>query len=496
MRLAQPQSSYPLMQPAPLFSPSSEPFEPEWSSLLRYQVPTWYEDAKFGIFIHWGVYSVPAFKSEWYPRMMYQQGSDEFAHHVATYGSHTEFGYKDFIPSFTGEYFNAAEWARLFQRSGARYVMPVAEHHDGFALYDSSFTRWKSTTMGPKRDVIAELAEAIRAEGMVFSLSSHRAENWFYFNGGRAFDSDVQNPAFADLYGAAAPLTEHGIIPGEHGHDRLSEPYPDASFLEGWLGRSCELVDKYRPQIVWFDWWVHHVAFEPYLRRFSAYYYNRGREWGLGVAINYKYNAFPEGSAVFDVERGQLDGIRPLFWQTDTAVSNSSWGYTKDQDYKTVPALIADLVDIVSKNGSLLLNVGPRADGTIPKEDEEILLGIGAWLKINGEAIYGTRPWKIYGEGPTSIPAGAHTDKKRPAFTGEDIRFTTQRDVLYATVLGPLKDRLVRIASLSGKAVTSIELLGSNYTPTCEQKEGLLEIRIPDEVTPQAGLVFKFKLIK
>jgi len=484
------------MQPAPLFSPSSEPFEPEWSSLLRYQVPTWYEDAKFGIFIHWGVYSVPAFKSEWYPRMMYQQGSDEFAHHVATYGSHTEFGYKDFIPSFTGEYFNAAEWARLFQRSGARYVMPVAEHHDGFALYDSSFTRWKSTTMGPKRDVIAELAEAIRAEGMVFSLSSHRAENWFYFNGGRAFDSDVQNPALADLYGAAAPLTEHGIIPGEHGHDRLSEPYPDASFLEGWLGRSCELVDKYRPQIVWFDWWVHHVAFEPYLRRFSAYYYNRGREWGLGVAINYKYNAFPEGSAVFDVERGQLDGIRPLFWQTDTAVSNSSWGYTKDQDYKTVPALIADLVDIVSKNGSLLLNVGPRADGTIPKEDEEILLGIGAWLKINGEAIYGTRPWKIYGEGPTSIPAGAHTDKKRPAFTGEDIRFTTQRDVLYATVLGPLKDRLVRIASLSGKAVTSIELLGSNYTPTCEQKEGLLEIRIPDEVTPQAGLVFKFKLIK
>ncbi|NDC73810.1 alpha-L-fucosidase [bacterium] len=484
------------MQPAPLFSPSSEPFEPEWSSLLRYQVPTWYEDAKFGIFIHWGVYSVPAFKSEWYPRMMYQQGSDEFAHHVATYGSHTEFGYKDFIPSFTGEYFNAAEWARLFQRSGARYVMPVAEHHDGFALYDSSFTRWKSTTMGPKRDVIAELAEAIRAEGMVFSLSSHRAENWFYFNGGRAFDSDVQNPAFADLYGAAAPLTEHGIIPGEHGHDRLSEPYPDASFLEGWLGRSCELVDKYRPQIVWFDWWVHHVAFEPYLRRFSAYYYNRGREWGLGVAINYKYNAFPEGSAVFDVERGQLDGIRPLFWQTDTAVSNSSWGYTKDQDYKTVPALIADLVDIVSKNGSLLLNVGPRADGIIPKEDEEILLGIGAWLKINGEAIYGTRPWKIYGEGPTSIPAGAHTDKKRPAFTGEDIRFTTQRDVLYATVLGPLKDRLVRIASLSGKAVTSIELLGSNYTPTCEQKEGLLEIRIPDEVTPQAGLVFKFKLIK
>jgi len=482
------------MNPAPLFSPASEPFAPEWSSLLRYQVPAWYEDAKFGIFIHWGVYSVPAFKSEWYPRMMYQKGSAEFEHHVATYGPHTEFGYKDFIPSFTGEHFNAAEWARLFQRSGARYVMPVAEHHDGFALYDSSFTRWKSTTMGPKRDVIAELAEAIRAEGMVFSLSSHRAENWFFFNGGRAFDSDVQNPAFADLYGAAEPLTERGLIPGEHGHDRLSEPYPDATFLEGWLGRTCELVDKYRPQIVWFDWWIHHVAFEPYLRRFAAYYYNRGREWGLGVAINYKYNAFPEGAAVFDVERGQLDGIRPLFWQTDTAVSNSSWGYTKDQDYKTVPALIADLVDIVSKNGSLLLNVGPRADGTIPKEDEEILLGIGAWLKINGEAIYGTRPWKIYGEGPTSIPAGAHTDTKRPAFTGEDIRFTTQGDVLYATVLGLLQDRVVRIRSLAGQPVKTIALLGSACVPAFAQGSEGLAIHIPDDVTLSPGLVFKLTL--
>lgn len=477
-----------------LFTPSSEPFDPEWSSLLRYRVPTWYEDAKFGIFIHWGVYSVPAFKSEWYPRMMYQKGTVEYDHHIATYGPHDKFGYKDFIPQFTGAKFDAAQWAKLFKKCGAKYVMPVAEHHDGFALYDSSFTRWKATEMGPKRDVIGELAAAIRAEGMVFTLSSHRAENWFFFDGGREINSDVTNPEFADLYGPAQKYAPPPPSHDSHDHDRDTKPYPDAAFLQGWLDRTCELVDKYRPQVVWFDWWIHHYAFEPYLRKFAAYYYNRGREWGLGVAINYKYNAFPEGAAVFDVERGQLDGIRPLFWQTDTAVSNSSWGYTKNQDYKTVDALIADLVDIVSKNGSLLLNVGPRPDGTIPQEDQDILLGIGKWLEVNGAAIYGTRPWKTFGEGPTAVPQGAHTDKKRPAFTGDDIRFTTQGETLYATILGLRQDRSLHIRSLAGLAIKSIHILGTGLVPSFQQNAEGLNIIIPEGVILHAGLVLKIEL--
>jgi alpha-L-fucosidase len=453
--------------------------------------PLWYLDGKFGIFIHWGPYCVPAFGSEWYPRMMYQQGSAEFEHHRTTHGSHRDFGYKDFIPGLTGERFSAADWMRLFRRAGARYVVPVAEHHDGFAMYDSSFTRWKSTNMGPRRDVLAELREAAAVEGLTFGLSSHRAENWFYFNGGRMFDSDVNDPAFADLYGPAKPFTKHGLIPGVHSQDKLSEPFPDEAFLEDWLARTCELVDRYEPRLVWFDWWIHHVAFEPYLQRFARHFYKRGEEWGAGVAINYKYEAFPEGKAIFDIERGQLDGIRPMFWQTDTSVSRSSWGYTLNQVYKPSAELIGDLADIVSKNGSLLLNVGPKPDGTIPAEEVAILEEIGAWLDVNGEAIYGTRPWKVFGEGPTTIQTGAFTDKQRSPWRGDDIRFTTKGDAIYAIVLGVPEDGVVRIKSLADTPVQSIALLGTDQLLPGKVVESALEIRIPVEVTPRPGFVFK-----
>ncbi len=184
------------------------------------------------------------------------------------------------------------------------------------------------------------------------------------------------------------------------------QPRPNAKFLEDWLSRTSELVDKYQPQLIYFDWWIRQTVFEPYLQRFAAHYYNRGLEWDRGVVINYKVGGFPEGTAIFDVERGQLGDIRPDIWQTDTAVAKNSWGYTEEQDYKTSLVIVQDLVDIVSKNGRLLLNVGPRADGTIPEGDQAILREIGAWLAVNGEAIYGTHPWKIYGEGPTRIAAG------------------------------------------------------------------------------------------
>jgi alpha-L-fucosidase len=181
------------------------PFAPTWNSLEEYRVPAWYVDGKFGIFIHWGVYSVPAFGNEWYPRQMYLQNTDAFQHHVATWGPHHTFGYKDFIPLFKARKFDAAEWADLFRKSGARFVVPVAEHHDGFAMYDCGFSRWTATRMGPRRDIIGELAQAVRQEGMVFGLSSHRVEHWWFMNGGMQFHSDVQDPAFLDFYGPAKP---------------------------------------------------------------------------------------------------------------------------------------------------------------------------------------------------------------------------------------------------------------------------------------------------
>jgi alpha-L-fucosidase len=455
------------------------PFAPNWDSLGRYQVPDWYQDAKFGIFIHWGVYSVPAFGNEWYPRNMYKRDEKEFAHHVATHGPQSQFGYKDFIPRFTGEHFDAARWAALFKAAGARYIVPVAEHHDGFAMYDSSFTPWTAAKMGPRRDVIGELAKAVRAEGLVFGLSSHRVEHWWFFDEGKTFDSDVRDPKNADFYGPA--------VSRKTSEDQQTPP--DRAFLEDWLARCGELVDKYEPQLVWFDWWIAQPAVQPYLRQFAAFYYNRGAAWQKGVAINYKKHggeSFPDTAGVLDIERGQLAGTRPLFWQTDTSVSKNSWGYIEGQDYKTVDSIVDDLVDIVSKNGALLLNIGPKPDGTIPEPEEKMLREIGQWLTVNGEAIYGTRPWSVFGEGPTAVVEGPFADTKRGSFTAADIRFTRKGTDLYAIALAWPVGGTVHIRTLgSGSAqvpgeIASVGLLGSKTDVRWRRDAEGLHIELPD----------------
>jgi alpha-L-fucosidase len=446
------------------------PFQASWESLKTYSVPEWYLDAKFGIFIHWGVYAVPAFGNEWYPRNMYRQGSREFEHHVATYGPQAEFGYKDFIPRFQAERYDPDHWAELFRSAGAKYVVPVAEHHDGFAMYDCGRSEWCAAKMGPRRDLIGDLAAAVRKQGLVFGLSSHRAEHWWFFDGGTEFDSDVTDPRSAGLYGPAQP----------------EKSQPDVAFLDDWLARTCELVDRYQPQLVWFDWWIEQPVFQPYLQRFAAYYYNRGAQWQRGVAINYKHQAFPDGAAVFDVERGQLGGIRPLFWQTDTSISKNSWGYVGDQDYKTAGEIVGDLVDIASKNGCLLLNIGPRPDGTLPEPEEATLRQIGRWLAVNGEAIYGTRPWTVFGEGPTQVVEGSFNDTKRQPFTGEDIRFTTRGNTLYAIVLAwPGRSAILKtLGTASPQAageVSSVRLLGHGGDVPWSRNGNGLTVTMPAE---------------
>ena len=456
-------------------------YEPTWESLAQYEIPQWYKDAKFGIFIHWGPYCVPAFGNEWYPRRMYLQDDPAFEHHRKTYGDHREFGYKDFIPMLTAEKFDAAEWARLFKDAGARFVMPVAEHHDGFPMYDSELTDWCAARMGPKRDICGELADAVRAQDMVFAVSSHRAEHWWFFDGGRGFPSDVQDPANDGLYGPAVEASKDKTD-REAWKQKDWVPRPDAKFLEDWLARCCELVDKYRPQVVWFDWWIEQIVFEPYLQRFAAHYYNRGEEWGMGVAINHKYDSYPEGVAVFDIERGQLSDIRKFFWQNDTSVSRNSWGYIEEHDYKQTGDLIADLVDIVSKNGALLLNVGPRADGTIPETEQQMLREMGRWLAVHGEGIYDTRPWRVFGEGPTPVPEGAFTDTARDAFTPADIRFTQKDNTLYAFLLAYPQGQ-ARIESLgSGEVkVTGARMLGSDAAIEWSQDDGGLSLSAPPQ---------------
>jgi alpha-L-fucosidase len=455
------------------------PFRPDWESLTKYEVPEWYKDAKFGIFIHWGAYSVPAFGNEWYPRNMYRSGSEEYKHHIATYGPQEKFGYKDFLPMFKAEHFDAAAWARLFKDAGAKYVVPVAEHHDGFAMYDSGLSDWTVAKMGPHRDTTGELAKAVRAEGLHFGVSSHRVEHNFFLGVAREIPSDVNDPQYASFYGPAHTWVSPWGAPLSNDFTYVSTAWAD-----DWLARSAELVEKYRPDIVYFDWWIGQASIRANLSRFAAFYYNSSLKYGdhIGV-INYKDYAMQEHAAVLDLERGQLGDIRPLYWQTDTSVSNKSWGYIQNDTFKSPEFVVHQLIDIVSKNGNLLLNIGPRSDGTIPDEVRQVLLDVGAWLKLNGEAIYGSRPWRIYGEGPTKVAPGSFHDTDTAKYTPEDFRFTTKGDVLYAIGLArpPNGDAVIRslAQSVGSERVVSVALLGSDSKLQFDQRSDGLHIQLP-----------------
>jgi alpha-L-fucosidase len=471
-------------------------YRPDWESLEKYEIPEWYQDAKFGIFIHWGVYSVPAFGNEWYPRNMYREGSEEYKHHIATYGPQDKFGYKDFIPMFKAEHFDAAAWARLFKEAGAKYVVPVAEHHDGFAMYDSGLSDWTAAKMGPHRDVIGELAKAVRAEGLHFGASSHRVEHNFYLGVGRAINSDINDPKYAAFYGPA-----HNWLENPHGTPLNDDfTYVSNAWANDWLARATEIVEKYHPDIVYFDWWIGQPSIRANLTRFAAFYYNDSLKYGdhVGV-IDYKEFAMPEHAGVLDIERGQLADIRPLHWQTDTSISNKSWGYIKNDTFKSPEFVVHQLVDIVSKNGNLLLNVGPKSDGTIPDEVQQVLRDVGAWLKINGNAIYGTRPWKVYGEGPTKVAAGSFHDTETTAYTPEDFRFTAKGSALYAIELGwPASGETV-IHSLSSEALGSqkvgdVSLLGSEAKLQFQQQADGLHIQVPGSAPGKYAYVFKITL--
>ena len=471
------------------------PYRADWESLRKYQPPDWYLDAKFGIFIHWGVYAVPAYANEWYPHAMYEPGSEVFKHHIATYGAQTTFGYKDFIPLFKAEHFEPAAWARLFKESGAKYVVPVFEHHDGFAMYDCGLSDWTAVKMGPHRDLDGDLAKAVRAEGLRLGASSHRIEHDWFMALGRTFDSDVNDPKYAAFYGPAhARLNNVRPTPLSNDWTYLSEDFGD-----DWLARSAEIVEKYHPDLVYFDWWIGQPGLRHQLTRFASFYYNSSlRSGGPVGVINYKDWAMQENSAVLDIERGQLEDTRKLHWQTDTSVSEKSWGYIEHDAYKTPDVIVHQLVDIVSKNGNLLLNIGPRADGTIPQEVQQLLRAVGAWLATNGEAIFGTRAWRSFGEGPTKVVGGSFHDAGTHDYTAEDFRFTSKDAMLYAIEMAWPAGASAVIHSFGtdslGARVTSVDLLGSQARIIFDQQADGLHLQLPARPPGASAYAFRIQL--
>lgn len=473
------------------------PYKADWSSLSHHQVPKWYQQDKLGIFIHWGIYSVPAFGNEWYPRSMYDKNCSEFEHHRTTYGEHTEFGYKDFIPMFKAENFDASEWISLFKKAGIKYVMPVAEHHDGFAMYETSFNRWNSKNMGPCRDVVGELKEECEKQGLTLCASTHRAEHYFFLNMGRTINSDVNDEEYRDFYGPAVYCPEfHSHDLHKYTGDAFSKG-ADETWLTDWLVRTCELIDKYQPAVLYFDWWIHNHTFKPYLKKLAAYYYNRAAQWGKEVTINYKHEAFPPQVATFDVERGALSGISPITWQTDTAIGRHSWGYTTTNEFKSARQIITDLIDIVSKNGNLLINIGPKSDGTITEEETNVLLTMGKWLDINGEGIYGTTFWKVYGEGEINAEEGFFKDNDEKPFTEEDFRFTYKDGYLYVFQMRPSKQIKIKTLRKHGDhdyLIESIELLGNDEKIQHTRTKDALEITLKQDPRNDLPQCFKIEI--
>ena len=470
-------------------------YEKTWYSLRKHLTPQWFKDAKFGIYTHWGVYAVPAWgpNATWYPYNMYREGTPQYEYHVKTYGGPEKFGYKDFIPMLTGEKFDPDEWAELFKKAGAQFAGPVGEHHDGFCMWDTQYSEWSAARMGPKRDVVGELEKAIRKQGMRFMVALHHAANWWFFPHWKK-EFDVSDPRYAGLYGELHNLDKD---PGEgiEGFERFfAQDKPSKAFLDQWKGKTLEVIDKYQPDMLWFDFGLVGMQ-ENYRREMLAYYYNRATEWGKEVLVTYKWHNLPPGAGVVDLELGRHDTLTYHEWLTDTTVDDGQgWGYLKETEYKSLKTLVHYLVDNISKNGHLLLNVGPKPNGEIPEQAKELLVGIGEWLEVNGEAIYGTTPWMTYGEGPTEMPkAGYFMEDQEVEYIAHDIRFTVKDDVLYAISLGWPDERLVieTLKHAYESEIKSVSLLGADGELEWSLTEEGLEIKTPDEKPCEHAYAFK-----
>jgi alpha-L-fucosidase len=472
------------------------PFEGTRASLAKYQVPDWFRDAKFGIWAHWGPQSAPE-DGDWYARNMYIQDSDQYKSHLARYGHPTKFGFKDIIPTWKGDKFDADHLMSLYKKAGAKYFVSMGVHHDNFDMWNSKHTRWNAVQMGPQKDIVGLFKKASQKNNLRFGVSEHLwiAYKWFAVShwadqkgpqAGQPYDG--VDPANADLYMEAASARFAGPKIGWN-----DDNIPD-TWKQHWQLRIKDLLDNYQPDLLYTDG---ALPFESYGLNIVAHHYNLSakRHGGKVEAIYNTKRAedCASGTCVLDVERGIVDKIWPDPWQTDTCVGN--WHYKKGITYKTPKTIIDMLADIVSRNGNMLLNFPLPNSGELDDQELKILSGITDWMAINSEGIYGTRPWKIYGEGPSTETKGdaKFNEKNRRDLTARDIRFTTKGDALYAFVMGwPEKEAI--IPSLAKTQIRNVELLGHKAKLTWTQTDAGLTVPMPAEKPGDHAITLKIAL--
>jgi alpha-L-fucosidase len=491
------------------------PFQPNWDSLEQYKTPDWYRNAKFGIWAHWGPQCEPEF-GDWYAREMYMEGNGKYKYHVEKYGHPSEFGFKDVINKWKAEAWNPEELLELYKNAGAKYFMALANHHDNFDLYNSKYHNWNSTKIGPKKDLVGGWAKAARKQGLHFGVSVHAAHAWSWYE--TAQRSDKNGPKAGVPYDGKLTKKDgkgkwwEGLDPQElyaqnHALSKESSDnavihaqwdwgagvsVPDKAYCEKFFKRTIDLIDKYDPDVVYFDDTV--LPLYPISDvglKIAAHLYNKSikTKGSLQAVINGKIlNEQQRKCMVWDIERGQSNNIEPLPWQTDTCIG--SWHYNKpifdNHRYKSAKTVIHTLVDVVSKNGNLMLSVPVKGNGTIDSDERKIVEEIGRWMKANSESIYDTRPWNIFGEGPAlentaPLSAQGFNEGKGKPMEAQDIRFVVKGDVLYATVMGWPENGKVLIKNLGSnsqhykKKISKVELLSTKQALAFEQTaEGLL----------------------
>ncbi len=477
------------------------PFTPEWESLKSYACPDWFRDAKLGIWAHWGPQAVPT-AGDWYARNMYIEDHDQYRYHVEHYGHPSEFGYKDIVKLWKAEKFDPKGLIELYKNAGARYFTAMGVHHDNFDCWDSTYHRWNSVRVGPGKDIVGMWRDATRAAGLRFGVTEHAERTYSWFNTNKGADTkgskegvpyDGNDPKYADFY-----------LPK---HDDESSAFPTDPpewWKWNWFARVFDLVQQHEPDLLYTDG---AIPFGEVGRAMLANYYNSNiarhgrleavyclKDMRESDAANGRYHGeYVEGIGVQDMERGVIDGIKAVPWQTDTCIGG--WYYNRFKEYKTVRCVIQLLVDIVSKNGNLLLNFPLRGDGTLDEASLSVVNGLGDWMRVNGEAIYDTRPWSRFGEGPTSS-GGGHFNETELPYTSADFRFTQKGDTVYATMLGWPENGRTVITSLTPSAgrVVAVKMLGASGRPEWSQSDSGLALTVPTEKPCENAWVFRVEI--